>query len=422
MAKLEWRDGNQGFSSFFDEFYGYETVRTRPDFIVLEYDSNVLGPFDPTGYAWRVRVDFSDAETVEIEDGPDAGDDRYVAGTVNRIRYYDDSGNVILNISELDGSLPLLESFVIRGDVGSWFDFTLNGGNTYIGADDSMNSVDGWDGDNITTSVGDDTVQGNGGDDYITDAGGSDTYNGGGGRDQLNYSDWFWENPAGVVSGVMVDLKAGTATGPDGNVDTLIKIEQVRGTFLDDTILGNGQDNRFMGLQGDDFFNGRGGFDMIRFDRDDRQGGELGVRVNLKNGTARDGFGDTDTFTSIEAVRGTDRRDILADDDNDNYFDGRAGNDTFRLSGGNDTVRGRDGADVFDFRTNAFDHDVIEDFDDTEGDKIRIRMAESFADLAVSQDGDDTLIEIGGNSVRLLDFMAVDIDAGDFNGLSDEIL
>src|SRR5262249_48786527 len=68
-----------------------------------------------------------------------------------------------------------------------------------------------------------------------------------------------------ATSGVTVDMAAGTATG-DASVgnDTFSGVSYVRGSLFDDTISGSnnttGVEN-FEGLGGNDFFDGRGGFD-----------------------------------------------------------------------------------------------------------------------------------------------------------------
>lgn len=392
----------------------YDLIQVGTNQIKLQYSSSNSGAFDPTVYAWRVLIDVTGLETTEITEGPLAGDVQFTGGTITRLRYVDDSGNLLLAISELSESLILADSYFKEDNANNWFDYVLRGGNTYIGANDSMNSEDGWDGDDIDTSYGDDTVKAAGGDDFIKDAGGTDIYNGGAGDgDTVAYDEWFW-NPMGVISGVTADLGAGTATGPDGHVDTLIGIENLRGSFLDDTLLGNWKDNRFVGYQGDDYFDGRNGWDRVRYDRDDNQGGHLGIVVRMRQETVRDGFGFTDTIVNIEAVRGTDYSDVMVDNGRHNYFDGRGGDDLLRVSAGNDGLRGGAGADTFEFMGGNFGDDEIYDFNDAEGDKIKVTNATAFGDLTISQDGGDALIEFGGNSIRIEDFLATDLGASDF--------
>ena len=120
-------------------------------------------------------------------------------------------------------------------------------------------------------------------------------------------------------------LPFGTDVGPNaaldtyGDIDTLLSIERVRGSPNADYIYGNNGDNEFAGLAGDDFIDGNGGYDIVRYEDDANYGGNEGVFVNLSDldysvsesvassyslegsfvieaGTASDGFGDQDTL------------------------------------------------------------------------------------------------------------------------------
>jgi Ca2+-binding RTX toxin-like protein len=255
---------------------------------------------------------------------------------------------------------------------------------------------------------------------YIKDHGGADRYIGGNdgddnpwnNRDTVTYSEWFW-NPKGVISGIHADIKKGKIIGPDGFTDTIKNIEEIRGTFLKDTMLGDGTENWFNGLQGNDLLNGRGGSDTVSYHKDARHGGTDGVKVNLKEGFARDGFGNTDKLKSIEGAKGTDTQDVFVGNDKPNWFDGRDGDDVFRLYKGNDNVRGGDGDDRFVFYGSSFGENIIRDFDD--GDKIKIRNAGSFSDLKIKTSSDgDALIKFAGNSIELDGVGKSDVSADDF--------
>lgn len=65
-----------------------------------------------------------------------------------------------------------------------------------------------------------------------------------------------------------------------------------------------------------------------------------GVTVNLSNGQATDGYGDTDYLFRIENVTGSDHDDTLTGDVNANVLQG---------GGGKDTLTGGLGADVFKY-------------------------------------------------------------------------
>ncbi len=109
----------------------------------------------------------------------------------------------------------------------------------------------------------DDVIIGDGNANNFRGFAGDDTFDGaGGGADRADYSL--------DISGVFVDLGAGTATDGWGDTDTLLNIERVRGSDYNDEILGNGGNNRLEGGLGDDQISGLGGNDtLIGGDGDD---------------------------------------------------------------------------------------------------------------------------------------------------------
>jgi Ca2+-binding RTX toxin-like protein len=89
---------------------------------------------------------------------------------------------------------------------------------------------------------------------------GDDLVNGSKGQDQINYQGTVFDGFAGVV----VDLKAGTATGAGTTV--LVSIEDVTGSALNDRLLGKANDNRLYGGLGQDLIFGRSGDDVLSGD------------------------------------------------------------------------------------------------------------------------------------------------------------
>lgn len=146
-------------------------------------------------------------------------------------------------------------------------------------------------------------------------------------------------------------------------------------------------------------------------------GGTDGIRVNLAAHTVRDGFGSVDQVFNVERINGTATRDIFFDSSADNIFDGGAGNDVMHFSYGNDTGHGGSGADTFIF-DGAFGDDVIDDFHQSEGDKIRISSLASFVgvyfDDIITDDGPATLMLYGSNTITLLGVVSSDLHASDF--------
>jgi len=191
---------------------------------------------------------------------------------------------------------------------------------------------------------------------------GADTYDGGDGFDYVVFT-----NETGT-SGIVVDLAAGTAVDTYGNVETIANIEEIRGSNNADQITGTDNDERFVGSAGNDMIDGGGGTrDEMRYDRDASWGATNGVNVNLTTGVALDGFGDTDTLSNIERVRGTNFDDILIGDAADNRlrsYDGNdelrgeAGNDRLEVGSGTDTADGGSGYDRAEFSGSRSDYEL----------------------------------------------------------------
>jgi len=179
---------------------------------------------------------------------------------------------------------------------------------------------------------------------------GSDVIDGAGGFDLVDYIG----SPGAVavnlsgnsILGGVASVSGGTALDGFGGVDTLSNIEWIRGSTFGgagDTLVGNGGDNVFEGLQGNDAIVGGGGNDLVQYVRSFG-----GVTVNLSNtivgangstlagGTALDGFDSnsstggiqsyTDTLVSITGAIGSDFSDyFVGNPGGNNYFDGRGG-------------------------------------------------------------------------------------------------
>jgi len=105
----------------------------------------------------------------------------------------------------------------------------------------------------IGSSVAD-TLTGGSGDDWFRPQRGNDTVDGGAGNDRVNY-----DRASGPVT---VNLTTGTSSGPDG-VDTLLNIENLRGSAHGDTLTGNAGANDIQGRDGNDTISGLGGNDSL---------------------------------------------------------------------------------------------------------------------------------------------------------------
>jgi Ca2+-binding RTX toxin-like protein len=185
---------------------------------------------------------------------------------------------------------------------------------------------------NITGTSGNDVTYGTSTNNLIMASAGDNYINGLGGYDTIIY--------AFIGSAINADLSQNTASNGSGGTDILIDIENVAGSNFNDTITGDSSANYFYGLGGDDIIDGGAGNDRV-----DYSYGIAGVNVNLNTGTATDGFGGTDTLTSIENVVGSAYNDVISGNALANYLWGEAGVDYLYGQDGNDVIYGGLGQD-----------------------------------------------------------------------------
>jgi len=201
-----------------------------------------------------------------------------------------------------------------------------------------------------------DTLSGGGNQTYEGFAGlaGNDVIDGVDGFDEVHYGDDIFFGgtnaitanlSASTVSGVL----SGTIIDGFGNTDTVSNIDRVEGTKFNDTIISGTADLQFIGLAGNDTFTGNASaFNKIVYSDDDDFASTTGVTVNLGTGVATDGFGGIDTFTNIDAVRGTNLVDHLTGG-------GSASLEIFEGNNGADVIDGGAGTDRVDY-SNESDH------------------------------------------------------------------
>ncbi len=187
---------------------------------------------------------------------------------------------------------------------------------------------------------GNDTVNGGDGSDFIKAYAGRDLINGGNGTDTLSYQGSYDDTSA--YKGVVIKVAAGTVQDCWGSVDTFTGVERFRGSKFADKFTGGTGDDAFQGLGGNDTVNGGAGIDELGYYRDGTLGGTRGIIASFVSGTVKDGFGNTDTFSGIEKIIGTNFADSFFGDDAANTFIGASGRDTFDGGLGVDTI-------LFDF-------------------------------------------------------------------------
>ncbi len=302
------------------------------------------------------------------------------AGTVIDTQGYTD---VISGIEEIRGSV--LDDFM-----------------TAAGSQDDI-SFRGEDGnDTLIGGRGDDRLQGQNGDDSIFGGAGRDRLFGGDGNDTLNASGGSTESQgfgddirpglgsntiqghAGLFTdGDSADLSYGDLSGTGGltitngvnGTGTVVSASpgQVNDTFTyigyfegsQDNDVYNGADSDFFEsfapLGGADTINGNGGYDQITYKYESSYFDGIGSGIVVSGGTSgtvTDTQGNTDIYTGIEQIRGSERGDTMsaAGTNESIQFRGGGGNDQLTGGAGDDTLRGGDGNDTL---TGGFGDDEI---------------------------------------------------------------
>lgn len=303
------------------------------------------------------------------------------------------------------------------------------------GGTDTLISIAG-----VSGSAFDDTLLGSDGDDAFAGQGGDDSIDGGAGNDTVYY------DPGEAIAGVVVDLASGTASGASFGTDTLTGIENVVGSFLNDTIAGDGNDNLLEGLEGADSLSGAAGSDTLTGgDGDDSLNGGTGndslvggngfdivfyseaggaVTVNLATGLAS-GADGTDTLVGIEGAAGGSGNDTLIGSSLGDLLAGGLGNDSIDGGAGIDrasyqiagagvvvnlttgTATGGSGTDTLvgieNLRGSGFNDALT---GDTGNNDIQARAGDDTVsggdgdDFLQGEDGNDSLL--GGNGEDLI--------------------
>lgn len=322
-------------------------------------------------------------DTIYGEEGDDiieggSGAD-YMDGGVgkNTISYGESKGSINVNLatgqaSGADAEGDQFKSFTHLG--GSEYDDILIGddqGNEINGEGGNDKIYGGKGNDHLFGATGEDYLYGEEGDDHLTGFEGIDHMDGGDGIDTVSY-----HHPYSTI-GVKVDLSTAKGIGGYAHGDTYINIENVKGSKFDDVIIGDDQNNRLDGVDGDDIIHGRGGKDIIidLYGRNTLYGGDgddlivsggnnvcfggngtdtisyevisTGVNIDMKTGITVVGH-HQDKFSEFENVRGTRHDDVITGDDKNNVIDPGDGDDKVFAGKGNDRIIGSLGEDFYD--------------------------------------------------------------------------
>jgi Ca2+-binding RTX toxin-like protein len=260
--------------------------------------------------------------------------------------------------------------------------------------------------ENAIGSAFDDVLIGNSKDNNLQSLGGADLLIGNAGNDTLDGGDDIdavsYQRDPGSVN---VNLAANKATDGFGGTDVIYNVENVVGSAFNDEIIGDAKDNtvtagegadtvkggagndKLYGEAGNDFLMGEAGNDLIdggtEVDTLSYDNSPSGVVVNIDEaqnyqnpggsfhttivstsliptdtepnftinaGTAKDGFGTTDTLRNLENIIGSGFNDVLIGNSLNNRILGLAGNDLLVGNAGNDYFDGGDGIDTVSYR------------------------------------------------------------------------
>ena len=206
------------------------------------------------------------------------------------------------------------------------------GGN--VGAEVDNDGVPG-------TVSGNDLVYGPGNDTIVAIAG-NDHIDGGNGTDTIDMT-------LAGNNGSVVDLAGShTASSTPTGLDTLVDIENVRGSSGNDFITGDGGANVVYATTGTDTIDGAGGVDTY-----DASATTENLQINLQANTVS-GTGYAGTVANVENVIGGSGNDTITGQAGEaNALSGGGGTDTFAGLGAGDTVDGGSGNDAADFSSVA---------------------------------------------------------------------
>jgi Ca2+-binding RTX toxin-like protein len=212
-----------------------------------------------------------------------------------------------------------------------------------MGGTDTLISID-----QVYGGAGNDTFVGGSGGQTFDGGAGNDSIDGGAGSDQVRYQ----QSTAGVIVNLSASsltaggktVAAGRADDGMGGTDTLVNIENVRGSDYNDYIRGSDDTSTLQYLSGDagsDTIDGGLGIDIAGYgDTPLSLGGITASLVAGQDGVVRvtDRKGGTDTLMNIEGLSGTHSADSLTGSSGNDYLRGQGGSDMLDGGAGNDWV------------------------------------------------------------------------------------
>lgn len=372
--------------------------------------------FDPTAGAVNVNL-----QSGVVQDGQGGTDSvtnvNFVVGTAGNDTITGSDGNLFEQFEGGDGD------DVIDGGA-------INAGNNFMGArvnyqfsaaavsvDLAAGTATGQGNDSLANisqvrgSAQGDTLFGSNATDYVEafeGRAGNDYIDGRGGIDQYRAD--------GTTKGININLATGAVAqdGFDGQ-DTVVGIENVRGTAFGDVITGDAGNNVLDGREGNDTLTGGLGDDVINggssfndMDFAVYSGAAGDVEVDLVEGRAYGAEGN-DTLTGIEGVVTGAGNDFVLGSDANNWIRGEAGDDTLHGGSGFDTLDYRTATDAVQVNladgtvTGAHGNDEVYGFEQVRGGSGNdLLVGDAGNNWLRGMAGDDTLD--GGDGIDTADY------------------
>ena len=305
--------------------------------------------------AWNNDVLFGGAGNDTFLD--DQGADRMVGGTGDDTYHVDSAGDRITeNAGEGTDAVFSSVSFVLRDHSQYLENLTLTG----------TDDVDG------TGNGRDNTITGNAGDNVLNGAWGNDVLIGGAGADNLNGGSGAGDTVSYANSSarVIAYLDGTAGIGGDAAGDTLVNVENLIGTDLNDLLYGDDASNTLYGGDGLDLLQGGAGADTLDggayFDYASYQDAPGPLTIDLLNPSNSSAYFAEDTLIDIEFLVGARNfSNTFRGDNGDNRFVGGIVDDTLSGNGGADVLQGGFGEDIIyggdgnDDLWGVFDDDML---------------------------------------------------------------
>ncbi|MGP6089380.1 hypothetical protein [Antarctobacter jejuensis] len=347
------------------------------------FDDTLLGDGNDNSLVGKGGNDSIDARGGNdyVEGG--AGNDTLNGGAGDRdlLAYSGEDGTLSVNVDLTTGTAT--DTFGDNDTVNGFERVRGTSLNDSIRGDGADNTLEGNDGnDTLRGEAGHDALIGGDGNDQLFGGDGNDFLEGGDGDDTLDASGGsaatnFWGDfimpgrgsntiigHAALFATDGIDVSYRDLSGTGGLVLTVgangtgTVMSNTPGVVNDsftyahnfegsqDNDLFNGSANAiwegWAGRRGNDTMHGAGGYDELQY----FDGDTGAITVNFATGMATDEFGDTDTFTGMEAVRATSQADTLIGAAALSFI-------SFRGLDGNDTITGSSSWDRADYSRDA---------------------------------------------------------------------